>query len=479
MPISIEQTKEALIRSVSALARQRTQGGGWADPGNFPTLGTTGHVLVLLGDLGLGDFPAIEPEIRVLVNAMEGPGAPKYGTYWTSGQVHTFSDTLETMTVSLLCGLALLQHPEIAARHGFDDSKILDSLDTWAELLFDPKLKPGELGGLWERMMFARILERMNAPVRFWNQVEEQVWSWWNEESGLWDYPNESTNKESAHALQILRLCRTGRREVLEALPNRMFERAKHAGDLVFWESDKVDDPVRQSFFVTRWVLISLLDNSQELETAQRDKIAQAFSWLVRALDKEGNWKPSAVEGAGILSADVQAGPGFASYGILAAAKLLSAFGVSQAEISKMCTVELENAGLRKKRNAFVVMPIKEQNKANWELVYEPALKAAGFAPSRADSNEHDRPGVLMNQIKSAITKSDLVLCDISGLNPNVFYEIGFAHALGKPTIVVCDESTKLPFDISHYRAIMFSKESPDWGTKLISSIEIAALMDD
>jgi hypothetical protein len=48
------------------------------------------------------------------------------------------------------------------------------------------------------------------------------------------------------------------------------------------------------------------------------------------------------------------------------------------------------------------------------------------------------------------------VIAEITPPNPNVFYELGYAHALDKPTILLAERSSKLPFDVSGYRCIMY-----------------------
>lgn len=66
--------------------------------------------------------------------------------------------------------------------------------------------------------------------------------------------------------------------------------------------------------------------------------------------------------------------------------------------------------------------------------------------------------GLILNDIISAIKNSALVIADITPDNPNVFYEVGFAHALNKPTILLNEKKQreKLPFDISGFRTIFY-----------------------
>jgi nucleoside 2-deoxyribosyltransferase len=49
-----------------------------------------------------------------------------------------------------------------------------------------------------------------------------------------------------------------------------------------------------------------------------------------------------------------------------------------------------------------------------------------------------------------------MVVAEITERNPNVYYEVGYAHAQGKPTILLVQTNTKLPFDMSAYRCIFY-----------------------
>ena len=51
---------------------------------------------------------------------------------------------------------------------------------------------------------------------------------------------------------------------------------------------------------------------------------------------------------------------------------------------------------------------------------------------------------------------SRLIIAEISQSNPNVFYEVGYAHALNKPTILIAEKTTKLPFDVSPFRTLFY-----------------------
>jgi hypothetical protein len=55
--------------------------------------------------------------------------------------------------------------------------------------------------------------------------------------------------------------------------------------------------------------------------------------------------------------------------------------------------------------------------------------------------------------------------------NPNVFYELGLAHALEKPVVLVSSNEADVPFDLQHIRVIYYDVNDPFWGSKLIDKI--------
>jgi len=93
--------------------------------------------------------------------------------------------------------------------------------------------------------------------------------------------------------------------------------------------------------------------------------------------------------------------------------------------------------------------------------VYSPAIVAAGLDPYRVDKD----PGVdvPIDSIEEGIRSAAVCLADITTDNPNVWYELGFAFACGRPVVMVCaDERTgKYPFDIQHRAIIRYLADSP------------------
>lgn len=79
-------------------------------------------------------------------------------------------------------------------------------------------------------------------------------------------------------------------------------------------------------------------------------------------------------------------------------------------------------------------------------------------------------PGNILDQVWQGVRSSDVVVADISGSNPNVFYEIGLAHALGKEVILITQEDAA-PFDIQAARREKYDRS--DLGaltTKLVAA---------
>ena len=61
-----------------------------------------------------------------------------------------------------------------------------------------------------------------------------------------------------------------------------------------------------------------------------------------------------------------------------------------------------------------------------------------------------------MKDVWSAIYYSEAVIADCTGRNPNVFYEIGIAHTLGRKTVLIAQQIDDIPFDVRHIRSIIY-----------------------
>ena len=98
-------------------------------------------------------------------------------------------------------------------------------------------------------------------------------------------------------------------------------------------------------------------------------------------------------------------------------------------------------------------MPFAAPHGSYYSLVYEPAIKKAGLKPVRADS-EIFGAGKIMDQIWSGINAAKVLVAELTTKNPNVFYELGLAHALKKPVVLVSSNEKDVPFDLQDIRVI-------------------------
>ena len=99
------------------------------------------------------------------------------------------------------------------------------------------------------------------------------------------------------------------------------------------------------------------------------------------------------------------------------------------------------------------MMPFKaEFDKVNSKL--KETATSLGLSFKRADDiwDNHS----IIQDIVSLISKSKVVICDFSERNPNVFYEAGIAHTLGKEVIIIAQSEGDIPFDLRHLRYIRY-----------------------
>lgn len=106
------------------------------------------------------------------------------------------------------------------------------------------------------------------------------------------------------------------------------------------------------------------------------------------------------------------------------------------------------------KPRAFVVMQFTEPYDSLYQEVIKPVCEEMNLSVYRAD--EVYKPGIILKDIIEGIVESEIIIADITPPNPNVFYELGFSHALNKTTILLAQRGGELPFDIKSYRVIFY-----------------------
>lgn len=133
--------------------------------------------------------------------------------------------------------------------------------------------------------------------------------------------------------------------------------------------------------------------------------------------------------------------------------------------------------------DAFIVSQFGDNYDVLYNQVIKPVCDKLKYNPIRGD--EVASCTLILNDIITSIRDSAVIIADITPDNPNVFYELGYAHALGKPTILLCEKKIreKLPFDVSGFRTIFYDnsiggkKEVEDKLEKHLQNIENSTYM--
>jgi hypothetical protein len=109
--------------------------------------------------------------------------------------------------------------------------------------------------------------------------------------------------------------------------------------------------------------------------------------------------------------------------------------------------------------DVFVLMPFLSEMKPVYDDHIKETVKTLNLSIARAD--DFFSHNSIMDEIWSAISFSKILIADCTGKNPNVFYEIGLAHAIGKPVILITQNQDDVPFDLRHRRYIQYNYTPP------------------
>ena len=111
---------------------------------------------------------------------------------------------------------------------------------------------------------------------------------------------------------------------------------------------------------------------------------------------------------------------------------------------------------MKKQLFGFVLMPFDVAFNDVYQLGIKAAITSAGMIAERVDEQTFHQESIL-TRIYNQIATADFIVADMTGQNPNVFYEVGFAHAKNKPCILLTSKAEDIPFDLKHHRHIIYN----------------------
>ncbi len=104
--------------------------------------------------------------------------------------------------------------------------------------------------------------------------------------------------------------------------------------------------------------------------------------------------------------------------------------------------------------DVFMVMPFRENLYPVYDDHIKKTVEKLGLTIKRGD--DFFNTNSIVDDIWAAINNAQLVIADCTGKNPNVFYELGIAHTIGKKTVVIAQSESDIPFDIRQYRYVVY-----------------------
>jgi hypothetical protein len=126
--------------------------------------------------------------------------------------------------------------------------------------------------------------------------------------------------------------------------------------------------------------------------------------------------------------------------------------GVRAEAVDRLSTVGFDSAD---KAHVFVAMPFSPAFEDVYTFGIVPAAHASNLLAERMDQSSFT--GDIVTQMRARISGARLFVADVTGANPNVYLEIGFAWGNGIPTILICKDVDELMFDVRGHRCLSYT----------------------
>ncbi|MCK9151544.1 hypothetical protein [Methanobacterium alcaliphilum] len=118
---------------------------------------------------------------------------------------------------------------------------------------------------------------------------------------------------------------------------------------------------------------------------------------------------------------------------------------------------ELENNELEvDEKLCFVLMPFDDKFDSIYENIIKKVVEGNEFKLNCRRADEIFGTGPIIEDIWKYIKKARILVAELTGRNPNVFYELGLAHAMSKEVILITQNLDDVPFDLKHYRCLVY-----------------------
>src|SRR5262249_15377307 len=114
----------------------------------------------------------------------------------------------------------------------------------------------------------------------------------------------------------------------------------------------------------------------------------------------------------------------------------------------------VSNAEHRLQSFVFVLMPFAEKYVTIYQHIIKESIESEEIPCIRAD--DFFEPRRIMDDVKRCIQEARLIVADLSGRNPNVFYEVGMAHSIGQTVLLLSQSIADVPPKLSNMRNILY-----------------------